>query len=129
MNLLLDTHAFLWAADAREQLSEQARSALEDGENDVFVSSAVAWEIAIKARLGKLSLPVDPASYVAARLKSLGFRELSITFAHALATGSLPPIHADPFDRIMIAQAGVEGLTFVTRDARSREYPVLSLKA
>jgi len=129
MNLLLDTHVFLWSADARERLSDDARAAIESRDNDVFVSSAVAWEIAIKTRLGKLALPLDPPSYVASRMKALGFRELAITFEHALSTGSLPAIHADPFDRIMIAQASIEGLTFVTRDARSLEYPISSLLA
>ncbi|MGH7706519.1 MAG: type II toxin-antitoxin system VapC family toxin [Vulcanimicrobiaceae bacterium] len=129
MRLLLDTHAFIWAASMPENLSRTARSAIEDSVNEVFVSSAVAWEIAIKHALGKLSLPSDPVNWVAARVRALGFLPLAITHEHALAVSSLPKYHDNPFDRIMIAQAQVEGLTLATVDTDSLRYPVQTLRA
>lgn len=129
MRLLLDTHVFLWAAAHPEELHERARAAIKDSANDVFVSAAVAWEISIKVSLEKLTLPADPAVWFPARTASLGFRHLEIGAAHALAVRSLPDLHKDPFDRIMIAQAQIEGLTFVTRDPENRRYPVHVLPA
>jgi PIN domain nuclease of toxin-antitoxin system len=110
-------------------LSKRARSAIEDGSNDVLVSAAVAWEITIKHALGKLSLPLDPIAYFPARLSALGFQALAITADHALAVGKLPPYHNDPFDRIMIAQAQMEGLTFVTKDPIAATYRLKTLAA
>ena len=124
MRLLLDTHAFLWAAGDPEAFSPAARIEVEDPSNDVFVSSAAAWEIAIKAGLGKLVVPADPAIWFPARVRSLGFQSLPITAEHALATASLPEIHRDSFDRVMIAQAQIEGLHFVTRDPLVQKYAV-----
>ncbi|MEO6989933.1 MAG: type II toxin-antitoxin system VapC family toxin [Candidatus Baltobacteraceae bacterium] len=124
MGLLLDTHVFVWAASAPERLTNAARSAIEDPSNAVFVSAAVAWEIAIKHGLGKLALPSDPPTYFPARITALGFRSLAIAQEHALAVRSLPNHHRDPFDRIMIAQAIVEGLTFVTADEAATRYSV-----
>lgn len=129
MRLLLDTHAFLWAAAQPETLNETARAAIEDSANEVFVSAAAAWEITIKVALRKLAVPGDPALWFPARVRSLAFQECDITAAHALAVGALPNIHSDPFDRIMIAQAQIEGLTFVTRDADSQKYPVAFMLA
>lgn len=129
MRLLLDTHAFLWAAGDPDQLRVSARAAIEDSTNDVLVSAAVAWEISIKVALGKLTVPADPAVWLPARVRSLGFQPLDISAAHALAVGGLPDIHRDPFDRIMIAQAQVEGLTLVTRDPENQKYPVNVLDA
>jgi PIN domain nuclease of toxin-antitoxin system len=129
LRLLLDTHTFLWADGRPNQLSDVARAAIADPANEVFVSAAVAWEIAIKYPSGKLTIPMSPASYVPSRIIALGFETLPITQDHALVTASLPDIHADPFDRIMIAQAQFESLTFVTRDAFSLQYPVQTIKA
>ncbi|HEX3468655.1 MAG TPA: type II toxin-antitoxin system VapC family toxin [Candidatus Elarobacter sp.] len=129
MRLLLDTHAFLLAAADPDQLNPRARGAIEDTANDIFVSAGVAWEIIVKAALGKLGLPADPALWFPARVRSLGFQPLDITTAHALAVGGLPNIHRDPFDRIMLAQAQIEGLTFVTRDSENKKYPVHVLEA
>jgi PIN domain nuclease of toxin-antitoxin system len=129
VRLLLDTHAFLWAAGDPDQLRVSARAAIEDSTNDVLVSAAVAWEISIKVALGKLTVPADPAVWLPARVRSLGFQPLDISAAHALAVGGLPDIHRDPFDRIMIAQAQVEGLTLVTRDPENQKYPVNVLDA
>lgn len=129
MRLLLDTHAFLWAAADPEQLRPEARMAIEDSVNDVFVSAAAVWKITLKVALGKLTVPADPALWFPARVRSLGFQPLDITAAHALAVGGLPTVHRDPFDRIMIAQAQIEGLTFVTRDPESQKYPIHVLEA
>jgi PIN domain nuclease of toxin-antitoxin system len=129
VRLLLDTHAFLWAAADPDQLRPNARVAIEDRVNEVFVSAGVAWEITIKAALGKLTVPTDPAVWFSARVRSLGFQALDISAAHALAVGGLPDIHRDPFDRIMIAQAQIEGLTFVTRDPENQKYPINVLEA
>ncbi len=129
MRLLLDTHAFLWAASDPDQLRPDARAAIEDTANAVFVSAAVAWEISIKVALGKLTVPADPAVWFPARVRSSAFRGLDISAAHALAAGGLPGVHRDPFDRIMIAQAQSEGLTFVTRDPENRRYPIDVLEA
>lgn len=127
--LLLDTHVFLWAAGDPAALSVSARNAIEDLENDVFVSAAVAWEMTIKYALGKLELPMDPVTYFPARVASLGFKPLAIESEHALAIGRLPNHHNDSFDRIMIAQAQVAGLTLVTADRVIARYPVHTLAA
>jgi PIN domain nuclease of toxin-antitoxin system len=126
---LLDTHTFLWAASRPDELRAQARAAIEDSINDVFVSAATAWEISAKVALGKLTVPADPTVWLPARIRSLGFRALDISVAHALAVGGLPTIHQDPFDRMMIAQAQLEGLTFVTRDPENQKYPISVLLA
>jgi PIN domain nuclease of toxin-antitoxin system len=129
VRLLLDTHAFLWAASDRDQLHASARAAIEDSTNEVLVSAGVAWEISIKVGLGKLTVPADPAVWFPARVRSLGFQALDISAAHAIAVGGLPDVHRDPFDRIMIAQAQIEGLTFVTRDPEKQKYPINVLAA
>jgi PIN domain nuclease of toxin-antitoxin system len=129
LRILLDTNAFLWAVQQPEELQDAAREAIEDPATEVYVSSAAVWEISIRYGKGHLPLPLAPLVYIAARMKALGFQDLPITRDHALATGLLPAIHADPFDRVMIAQAQVEGLTLVTRDARILAYPVKTLPA
>ena len=129
MRLLLDTHAFLWAAAEPDELSSAARAAIADRLNDIYVSAATAWEITIKAAVGKISLAADPAVWFPARVASLGFQTLDITAEHALAIALLPAIHRDPFDRMMIVQAQLEGLTFVTRDPENQKYPVHFLAA
>jgi PIN domain nuclease of toxin-antitoxin system len=121
MNLLLDTHVLLWAVDDDPSLSQAARTAIIDGRNVVFVSAATAWEIAIKKALGKLQAPTD--SYLE-ELRRHRFTPLDITTEHALAVETLPPYHADPFDRMLVAQAQVEKLTLVTRDPRLQAYAV-----
>jgi PIN domain nuclease of toxin-antitoxin system len=124
VKLLIDTHALLWwLADAG--LSPQARDAISDPGNLVLVSSATAWEIAIKKALGKLSAPED----LQWQLQAGGIAELPITIAHAHAAGQLPRHHDDPFDRMLIAQAFAEGLTIATRDQRFGSYGVPLLPA
>jgi PIN domain nuclease of toxin-antitoxin system len=129
MRLLLDTHVFLWAVASPQKLSVAAREAITDRANQIYVSVALAWEIVIKFQAGKLKLPTSPVSYVPSRIATLGFTTLPITQDHVLAVASLPAKHADPFDRIMIAQAQIESLTFVTRDATLLTYPVSTIKA
>lgn len=121
MNLLLDTHVFLWAVDNNPKLSSAAREAIVDGHNIVFVSAATAWEISIKRTLGKLEVP--EGDYLE-ELRLHRFTPLSITTEHALAVERLPPYHKDPFDRILIAQAQEENLLLVTRDLRIQAYDV-----
>ena len=125
MNLLLDTHALLWWLDDHPALSQQARAAIADGRNLVFVSAVTIWELRIKQALGKLELPEDFQSV----LEHEPFEALDITAAHAWETGNLPDYHRDPFDRLLIAQAKVEGLTLVTRDAQFRPYRVPLVEA
>ena len=119
MRLLLDTHVFLWwcADDAR--LGPVERDAIRDPANDVYLSAVSVWEIVIKQALGRLRVPELPSA-VAARL---GMQPLPITVEHAEATAALPPIHRDPFDRMLVAQARVESLTLVSSDPAVRSYP------
>jgi PIN domain nuclease of toxin-antitoxin system len=125
MNLLLDTHVLLWIVAGSRRLSDRAHSAIENGRNTVFVSAATAWEIAIKKSLGKLKAPPD---YLDA-LKHYRFLPLDITSEHALAVEGLPRHHGDPFDRLLVSQARLEGLVLVTGDERLRKYDVKVLAA
>lgn len=125
MNLLLDTHVVLWVLSADAALSDQARGAIVDGRNLVFVSAVTAWEITIKRSLGKLRAPQDLHEQVLRHR----FTPLDITFAHATEVGDLPDVHRDPFDRLLVAQARVEGLTIVTRDPHIPRYDIATLDA
>jgi PIN domain nuclease of toxin-antitoxin system len=124
MRLLLDTRALLWWL-ADEGLGAQARDAIADPANPVFVSAASAWEISIKKALGKLTAPDDLEHQV----HSGGFLPLPVSIAHGVAAGQLARHHDDPFDRMLIAQAQAEGLTIVTRDKRFGDYGVALLTA
>ena len=124
MRLLLDTHVLIWWF-GDEPLSERATSAIAGEATEVLVSAASVWEAEIKAASGKLDLRVD----LAAEARDNGFTELAISFDHAVAAARLPPHHGDPFDRMLIAQARVEGVTLVTRDARFKAYDVDLLAA
>lgn len=125
MNLLLDTHALLWWLDDNPTLSAEARDAIADGRNLVFVSSVVIWEVRIKQSLGKLQLPSNFREV----LDSQAFDELALTVDHAHRLAELPPLHRDPFDRMLVAQAMAERLTVVTRDPDIARYRVRTLKA
>ena len=125
MNLLLDTHTLIWVFDNNPTLSQEARDAIADGQNEVFVSAVTAWEIAIKRGLNKLELRGDYQN----GLRRYRFTPLSISTEHALAVETLPQHHADPFDRLLIAQAQLESLTLVTRDGRFSEYGVTTIRA
>ena len=123
--LLLDTHVLLWWLDDPASLQAPPRRLIADPRTRVFVSAAVAWEISIKRQLGKLEAPDD----LEAALEEERFQHLPITVRHALAVAELPAIHGDPFDRIQIAQARLEGLTIVTRDGTIPRYDVPCLRA
>jgi len=114
MKLLLDTRTVLWALGSPARLSAATRAKLEDPRNTVLVSAVSAWELEIKRALGKLSTPDD----LEEQLRAVRFGELPLRTSHAKALRSLPPIHRDPFDRMLVAQAVVERLVLVTRDAR-----------
>ena len=122
MKLLLDTHLLLWAAGAPDQLSAEARQLLEDPQNELLFSAASLWEIAIKRGLGRADFQVD-ARVLRRGLLDNGYQELAITSAHAVSIDNFPPIHKDPFDRILVAQATVEGITLLTADALLAQYP------
>jgi PIN domain nuclease of toxin-antitoxin system len=124
VSLLLDTHIVIWWLIDAPTLSEDIKARL-DHEPDVYISPATVWEISIKQAIGKLKEPAD----LPERIRDSGFRELPITFEHAIAAGRLPPIHRDPFDRMLVAQARCEGLTLVTRDTDVQKYEVSVLAA
>ncbi|MDH6465384.1 PIN domain nuclease of toxin-antitoxin system [Micromonospora sp. A200] len=124
MRLLLDTHVVLWWLTDDPTLSDELKDRIDE-ESEVYASPVTVWEIAIKQSLGKLPGPVDLAEQV----RDADLRELPIHHDHAVAAGRLPPIHRDPFDRMLIAQAQCEGLTLMTRDAHIQKYDVPVLVA
>lgn len=115
---------FIWAVSAPSRLDQQSRAALAAPENQVVVSAVTAWEIAIKHALGRLKFPLDRFDDV---MRRMGFDALPILPAHAIAAGGLPRHHDDPFDRMLIAQARVEGLTLVSGDRAVARYDVTIL--
>ncbi len=125
MKLLLDTHVLLWWLDNDARLSRSARRAIADDAVPVAVSAVTAWEISIKAALGKLAPPERWPEEIVAE----GFEPLSITFDHAREAGGLPRHHGDPFDRMLVAQARLEDLVIVTADPRIARYDVRTLAA
>ena len=122
---LLDTHVLLWWLDDPSQLSTDVREAIADPSQVVYVSAATAWEMGIKKALGRLDIPDD----LPAVLERDGTRSLPIPLRHGLAVADLPAHHADPFDRMMIAQAAAEDLVLVTRDPVIERYDIAWLKA
>lgn len=120
MNLLLDTHVLLWWLDNHTALSEKARTAIADGNNLVFLSAVIIWEIRIKQALGKLEIPSNFRKV----LDQQPFEMLAITVEHAHAVTDLPAHHRDPFDRMLVAQARIEGFTIVTHDAIMARYQI-----
>jgi PIN domain nuclease of toxin-antitoxin system len=125
VKVLLDTHAFLWWISDDRRLSSRARRILGDGSNEVYFSAVSGWEIAIKTRLGRLSVAGDNLEdFVAEQVAANGFEVLPIHLNHALRTYSLPDYHRDPFDRLLIAQALIEELTLVTADRKLGDYKV-----
>jgi PIN domain nuclease of toxin-antitoxin system len=124
MRALLDTHTFLWWNADDPQLSERARGFIADGKNEIFLSAASVWEIAIKAAKGRLVLPESPSIYVPQRMSLYRFRPLQVQVEHALRVYDLPPHHADPFDRLLIAQGELESLPIITADKAFQYYKV-----
>ena len=122
MKLLLDTHLLLWAAGSPGQLPATARILMEDLQNELLFSAASLWEIVIKRSLGRSDFQVD-ARVLRRGLLDNGYQELAIPTEHAVFIDSLPLLHKDPFDRILVAQATVEGITLLTADALVAQYP------
>ena len=125
MNLLLDTHVLLWWLDDQPSLSKKTKAAIADSKNLIFVSAVVIWEIRIKQALGKLEIPRNFRRV----LDDQAFEMLDITVEHAHAVRDLPAHHRDPFDRMLVAQAKVEGLTLVTGDIRLKKYNIPLIEA
>jgi PIN domain nuclease of toxin-antitoxin system len=124
MRFLLDTGVWLWSIGRVERLNPAAREVLADPQHELHFSAASAWEIAIKAAIGKLQFPESPRTLVPRETARLGLRPLPVNQVHALATYDLPLHHGDPFDRLLVAQARAEGLTLITADRHMRKYPV-----
>lgn len=122
MKLLLDTHLLLWAAGHPDRLSEAAVALIESPDHTLMFSAASLWEIAIKQGLRRADFQVD-ARLLRRGLLDNGYQELPIGSDHAVAISGLPPIHKDPFDRLLVAQATVEGITLLTADALLAQYP------
>jgi len=124
---LLDTVVFLWNFVEPGRLNHQVLRLLQNPAEGVFVSSVSSWEISIKFASGKLQLPEPPRAYLAKRMVPAGFLPLPITHEHALVAGELPKLHADPFDRMLVAQAHSEGMVLITGDRQLLKYSVPTL--
>jgi len=124
MKAILDTHAFLWWNADDPKLSDMAREIIADGQNELFLSAASAWEIAIKTGRGRLTLPEPPDSYIPKRMSLHRFQALPIQISHGLRVFSLPNIHNDPFDRLLIAQSQMEGIPLISKDSPIAQYDV-----
>jgi len=122
MKLLLDTHLLLWAAGDPDRLPEPARALIEDDDNDLLFSAVSQWEVAIKRALDRPDFRIDPRLLRRGLLDN-GYRELGLTSEHAVSIDRLPDLHRDPFDRMLVAQALVEGVTLVTSDEKIEGYP------
>jgi PIN domain nuclease of toxin-antitoxin system len=127
LNLLLDTHAFLWWLLGDLSLSASARDTIGDTRNDVFVSAASAWEITTKVRIGKLPDAIAIAVDLAAAVEAQGFAMLAVSFAHGQTAGALPGPHRDPFDRMLVAQAMADDMVLVSNERRFDAYGVRRL--
>jgi PIN domain nuclease of toxin-antitoxin system len=127
VSTLLDSHALLWWLADDRRLSKRARSTIADPDATVYVSAASVWEIAIKVALGKLADPTNAIPRFPAILAERGMTDLPISTAHAVEAASLPALHRDPFDRMLVAQSRLEGLSIVTNDPLLREYGVKTI--
>ena len=121
MKLLLDTHVFLWLQTEPERLGESLQL-VEAERTELLLSAASSWEIAIKYELGKLPLPEPPDRYVPERIRAIGAQAVAVEHPHALAVATLPALHRDPFDRLLVAQATLLGLTIMTADPSVAQY-------
>ncbi len=124
MKSLVDPHVLLWWAAFDENLSQRAREIIEDAGNEIFFSTASAWEISIKYRLGKLVLPLTPEVYIPELLENNQIQVLQLYLYHALALCSLPLLHKDPFDRMLIAQSILENMPIISMDGQFSKYGV-----
>jgi PIN domain nuclease of toxin-antitoxin system len=116
MRVLLDTHLLLWSVASSRRLPKEARALILDAANEVFYSAASVWEVAIRSALRRRDFKADPAVLVRALAQS-GFSELPVTAAHAARVAGLPPLHRDPFDRMLVAQSLAEPMTLLTNDS------------
>jgi PIN domain nuclease of toxin-antitoxin system len=124
VTILLDTQVWLWMLTEPDRISDEARAGLEDGTNVLLLSAASTWELSIKAALGKLTLPGPAESVVPDMITSSGVTPFPIRASHTLRAGSLPPHHRDPFDRLLVAQAQLEGVPLMTADRKLGLYDV-----
>ena len=124
MKYLLDTMIWLWSVGPVDKIGQQGLAILQRGDEDLYLSAASSWEIAIKTQLGKYDLPDVPSRYVPKRLAEQGIHPLSVLQSHALRVHDLPLHHRDPFDRLLIAQAVEEKMTILTADRIFAKYPV-----
>ena len=124
MRLLLDAHSVIWWWTGDKQLSEAARTAILDPDNEVFVSAACAWEIATKHRIGKLGTAGTTADRFEELMALDGFRNLAVTVAHGLRAGCYVQVHKDPFDRMLAAQAELENMLLITIDPELHAFPI-----
>jgi PIN domain nuclease of toxin-antitoxin system len=122
MKYLIDTHVFLWWNLGTQQLSDRVVDIISDGNNEIFLSAASAWEIAIKVAKKKLTIPEEPAQFVSSRMQYHGFQPLPVQIHHATGVYELPMYHTDPFDRLLIAQSRIESLPLLSADANIRRY-------
>jgi len=126
VQVLLDTHVFLWLQSEPERLGEHL-ALVEDRRTELLVSAVSSWEIAIKHGLGRLALPDPPARYVPERIRAIGATPVAIEHSHALAAAELPRLHRDPFDRLLVAQALAYDVPIMTADSLVAGYPIRSL--
>lgn len=127
MQVLLDTHVFLWWIDNNPQLSAHARTIISDSSNQLFVSTVSSWEIAIKSQTGKLGLPTNLEQFITDQIQRNGMSVMPIQLAHTLAIYRLPLIHRDPFDRMLVAQSQSEDVPILTVDPLITQYAVKTL--
>jgi PIN domain nuclease of toxin-antitoxin system len=126
VRLLLDTHIFLWLHTEPERLGKHL-PLVEDQRNELLLSAASSWEIAIKYAIGRLPLPESPERYVPDRMRAIGARGLPVEHSHALAVAALPPLHGDPFDRLLVTQAGLLDVPILSADTTVAAYPVRTI--
>jgi PIN domain nuclease of toxin-antitoxin system len=124
VKVLIDAHVFIWWVLDMPELSDRCRSVLGDGDNEILLSVASAYEIAYKAEHGRLTLPGAPSDYVRSRLAANAFGTLPIELEHVLRAAKLPPVHGDPYDRMLVAQAQLEGIPILTADRAVSRYDV-----
>ncbi|CAN5577731.1 type II toxin-antitoxin system VapC family toxin [soil metagenome] len=128
MRVLLDTHIFLWIFTEPQRFSKKARAFVEDVvNNEFYLSDVSAWETSIKYGLGKLRLPESPETFFASRVRRADYRRLRIDLDHVTKVHSLPQIHRDPFDRLLISQAAIESMTILSEDPVFKDYAIKSL--